>query len=43
MHKLGQEYADAEIVRTRDAAKLSDTDIVVDVGGVYDPGVFSSP
>ncbi|XP_066528726.1 UPF0160 protein MYG1, mitochondrial [Hoplias malabaricus] len=31
------EYKDAEIVRTRDPAELSRCDIVVDVGGVYDP------
>lgn len=30
------EYKDAELVRTRDPEKLSDCDVVVDVGGVYD-------
>ncbi|XP_048731571.2 MYG1 exonuclease-like [Ostrea edulis] len=30
-------YADAEIVRTRDPAVIDTCDIVVDVGGVYDP------
>eukprot|EP00064_Thunnus_orientalis_P001873 superscaffoldBa00000129_g1877 len=31
------EYKDAEIVRTRDPAKLAECDIVVDVGGEFDP------
>jgi len=31
------EYKDASIVRTRDAEQLAECDIVVDVGGVYDP------
>ena len=31
------EYKDAEIIRTRDPALLDQCDIVVDVGGVYDP------
>lgn len=31
------EYADAEIVRTRDPAVIDSCDIVVDVGGKYDP------
>ncbi|KAM3621896.1 uncharacterized protein V6R79_017560 [Siganus canaliculatus] len=31
------EYKDAEIIRTRDAAKLAECDIVVDVGGEFDP------
>ncbi|XP_029907745.1 MYG1 exonuclease [Myripristis murdjan] len=31
------EYKDAEIIRTRDAAELAKCDIVVDVGGVFDP------
>ncbi|XP_028303019.1 MYG1 exonuclease [Gouania willdenowi] len=31
------EYSDAEIIRTRDPAKLADCDIVVDVGGEFDP------
>lgn len=30
-------YQDAEIVRTRDPAVLDQCDVVVDVGGVYDP------
>ncbi|XP_061893629.1 UPF0160 protein MYG1, mitochondrial isoform X1 [Entelurus aequoreus] len=30
-------YKDAEIVRTRDPTLLADCDIVVDVGGVFDP------
>lgn len=31
------EYKDAEIVRTRDPAQLAECDIVVDVGGEFDP------
>lgn len=31
------QYKDAEIVRTRDPALLDTCDIVVDVGGIYDP------
>ncbi|XP_041038450.1 UPF0160 protein MYG1, mitochondrial isoform X2 [Carcharodon carcharias] len=31
------EYQDAEIVRTRDPKVLAECDVVVDVGGVYDP------
>ncbi|MGH0167503.1 UNVERIFIED_CONTAM: hypothetical protein FKN15_062159 [Acipenser sinensis] len=31
------EYKDAEIVRTRDPALLSECDVVVDVGGEFDP------
>uniref|UniRef100_A0A1A8I2S7 Chromosome 12 open reading frame 10 n=1 Tax=Nothobranchius kuhntae TaxID=321403 RepID=A0A1A8I2S7_NOTKU len=31
------EYADADIVRTRDSALLAECDIVVDVGGEFDP------
>ncbi|AFZ81689.1 uncharacterized protein family UPF0160 domain-containing protein [Theileria equi strain WA] len=37
MLKLLPEYKDAEIVRTRDQGILDSCDIVVDVGGVYDP------
>lgn len=37
MLKQLPEYADAEIIRTRDASKLDECDIVVDVGAVYDP------
>lgn len=33
------QYKDAEVVRTRDAAVLKEMDVVVDVGGVYDPGM----
>lgn len=33
------QYKDAEIVRTRDPAILREMDVVVDVGGVYDPGM----
>ncbi|XP_058414111.1 MYG1 exonuclease isoform X2 [Diceros bicornis minor] len=35
--RLLPEYQDAEIVRTRDPEKLASCDIVVDVGGEYDP------
>ncbi|XP_068172503.1 MYG1 exonuclease [Antennarius striatus] len=31
------EYKDAEIIRTRDPAELAECDIVVDVGGEFDP------
>uniref|UniRef100_A0A3Q3JHU2 Uncharacterized protein n=1 Tax=Monopterus albus TaxID=43700 RepID=A0A3Q3JHU2_MONAL len=31
------EYKDAEIIRTRDQAQLEECDIVVDVGGEFDP------
>ncbi|CDR01058.1 unnamed protein product [Oncorhynchus mykiss] len=36
LHQL-PEYKDAEIVRTRDPAELAKCDIVVDVGGEFDP------
>lgn len=36
MLKCLPEYKDAEIVRTRDNARLDKCDVVVDVGGVYD-------
>jgi len=39
MLKQLPEYRDAEIVRTRDQAILDMCDIVVDVGGVYDPKI----
>ena len=32
-------YRDASIVRTRDESVLSELDVVIDVGGKYDPGV----
>ncbi|KAL1767658.1 UPF0160 protein MYG1, mitochondrial [Sigmodon hispidus] len=35
--RLLPEYRDAEIVRTRDPEKLASCDIVVDVGGEYNP------
>lgn len=35
--RLLPQYRDAEIVRTRDPKKLAACDIVVDVGGEYDP------
>ncbi|XP_060679085.1 UPF0160 protein MYG1, mitochondrial, partial [Hemiscyllium ocellatum] len=31
------QYQDAEIIRTRDPQVLEECDVVVDVGGVYDP------
>ena len=31
-------FSDAEIVRTRDPKVLQDLDIVIDVGGTYEPG-----
>ena len=37
MLKKLPEYADAEIIRTRDSKILDECDIVVDVGGVFDP------
>jgi uncharacterized UPF0160 family protein len=37
MLKQTKEFQGATLVRTRDAAKLEECDIVVDVGGVYDP------
>ncbi|KAK3749851.1 hypothetical protein RRG08_066166 [Elysia crispata] len=33
------QYTDAEIIRTRDPSLLATTDIVVDVGGVFDPSI----
>ena len=33
------EYRDAEIKRSRDPSVLEQCDIVVDVGGVYDPSI----
>ena len=37
MLKLLPEYKDAEIIRTRDQTLLDTCDVVVDVGGVFDP------
>ncbi|GFZ45118.1 UPF0160 protein [Saitozyma sp. JCM 24511] len=37
MLRLTDDFKDADVVRTRDPAKLAPLDIVVDVGGVYDP------
>ncbi|WVQ80700.1 hypothetical protein IAT38_002805 [Cryptococcus sp. DSM 104549] len=37
MLHLTDEFKDADVVRTRDPAKLEPLDIVVDVGGVYSP------
>ena len=39
MLKKLPEYAAAEIKRTRDPAQLATCDVVVDVGGVYDPTI----
>ena len=36
--KMLPEYKNADIVRTRKPDKLDECDIVVDVGGVYNPG-----
>lgn len=36
-------YPEAEVVRTRDPLKLAECDIVLDVGGTYDPGEATSP
>ena len=36
-------YREAEIVRTRDESVLSELDIVIDVGGNYDPGAYVEP
>lgn len=35
--KNTSKFADAEIIRSRDPAVLQDLDVVIDVGGVYDP------
>ncbi|WWD04946.1 hypothetical protein V865_003017 [Kwoniella europaea PYCC6329] len=37
MLRLTDEFKDADLVRTRDPAKLEPLDIIVDVGGVYSP------
>ncbi|NXD32766.1 MYG1 protein, partial [Spelaeornis formosus] len=37
MLRQTDEFRDADVVRTRDGAKLEPLDIVVDVGGVYSP------
>ena len=34
------EYWNARVVRTRDETRLSQLDLVLDVGGVYDPSIF---
>lgn len=31
-------YRDAEIIRSRDEEVLHDLDVIIDVGGKYDPG-----
>ncbi|CEG68805.1 hypothetical protein RMATCC62417_04995 [Rhizopus microsporus] len=35
--KRTEEFKDATLVRTRDPKKLEECDIIIDVGGVYDP------
>lgn len=35
--KRTKEFSGANLIRTRDASKLAECDIIVDVGGVYDP------
>lgn len=37
MLRQTDEFRDADVVRTRNPAKLAPLDIVVDVGGVYSP------
>jgi len=37
MLRMLPQYRDAQVVRTRDAAVLKDVDVVVDVGGEYNP------
>lgn len=39
MLRLLPQYGSAEVVRTRDPGTLAKADIVVDVGGVYDPKI----
>lgn len=36
--KLTDRYGAAAVTRSRDAAKLHGLDVVIDVGGVFDPG-----
>lgn len=36
-------FAGASVVRSRDPAVLADCDVVIDVGGVYDPGAPGHP
>lgn len=37
MLKQTPEFRGASLVRTRDPAKLANCDVIVDVGGEYDP------
>ena len=37
MLKQTKEFQGASLVRTRDPSKLAECNVVVDVGGVYDP------
>jgi uncharacterized UPF0160 family protein len=39
MLKLLPQYADASVKRTRNPTVLDTCDIVVDVGGVFDPSI----
>ena len=39
MLKLLPEYSDAKIIRTRDPEQLKSCDVVVDVGGIYNPSM----
>ena len=39
MLKLLPEYIDAKIIRTRDPEQLKSCDVVVDVGGIYNPSM----
>ena len=36
--RRSQAFKDAEVVRTRDPARLAELDVIIDVGAVYDPG-----
>lgn len=40
MLKILPEWSDAVVVRTRDETELAKCDVVVDVGGVYDPATL---
>jgi uncharacterized UPF0160 family protein len=33
------QFREADIIRTRDEEVLKDLDVVIDVGGKYDPGI----
>lgn len=38
--KQTDEFKDAAVVRTRDQSVLNTLDVIIDVGGEYDPGQF---